>query len=278
MMRVGANCIPGDQHSPSPLYSGETRAELAAARERAGVRGLARAAPVVVPCASRTRPLTLTLSPEYRGEGIRGANRLVELSRRSDAVAALIRLVCMAALLAPTVCLLGGCTSAVESGHNTALDSVNLVQMTDQMAASIAADPRVQEAIRKNGPLKVVVQPAENHMTAEVLPPGQAEAFVTRVRSLLSQHAPDQYVWVMNRDTFYRLRGREREDVLGPAPDAVNPQYALWAQFYSLTDENSKRRSSAYLCAFELTDLERRITLWRDSYQVKKAANKAFLD
>ena len=189
-----------------------------------------------------------------------------------------LRVACRAALLALVAVFACACTSAVESGHNTALDSVNLVQMTDQMAASIAADPRVQEAIRTGGPLKVVVQPAENHMTAEVLPPGQAEAFVTRVRSLLSHHAPDQYVWVMNRDTFYRMRGLEREDVLGPAPEAVNPQYALWAQFYSLTDESSKHRSSAYLCAFELTDLDRRTTLWRDSYQVKKSANKAFLD
>src|SRR6476660_6453989 len=138
-----------------------------------------------------------------------------------------VRVVCWAALLAPLAGFAGGCTSAVESGHNTALDSVNLEQMTDKMAASIAADPRVQAAIRQNGAPRVVVQPAENHMTAEVLPPGQAEAFVTRVRSLLSHHAPDQYVWVMNRDTFYRMRGVEREDVLGPAPEAVNPQYAL---------------------------------------------------
>ena len=40
--------------------------------------------------------------------------------------------------------LLAGCTSAVSSGHNTALDSVDLVQMTDQMARSLAAESRVQ--------------------------------------------------------------------------------------------------------------------------------------
>ena len=43
---------------------------------------------------------------------------------------------CIAALLALA---LAGCTSAVQSGHNTLLDSMDLVQMTDQMARSIVA-------------------------------------------------------------------------------------------------------------------------------------------
>src|SRR5207247_2538773 len=42
----------GSKRSPSPLYAGE----------RAGVRG-------GLPTRSPTKPLTLTLSPEYRGRG-----------------------------------------------------------------------------------------------------------------------------------------------------------------------------------------------------------------
>src|SRR4051812_22730489 len=176
--------------------------------------------------------------------------------------------------------LAGGCAyaSALEAGRNTALDSVNLVEMTDRMTASIAASPQVRQTIAREGPLKVVIQPVENRMTGEILPRGQAEAFTTRIRALLSQHYPDEYVWVMNRDTFYHLRGTELEGSLGPAPDAVNPRYALWGTFYTLTDETSQRRTSAYLCKFELTDLERRTVLWQDSYQVKKSATKGFLD
>src|SRR4051812_44675889 len=92
-----------------------------------------------------------------------------------------------------------GCatTNALQSGYGTALDSINLEDMTDRMAASIAASPAVQAAIAREGPLKVVVQPVENRMTGEVLPRGEAEAFTARVRALLSQQAPDQYVWVM---------------------------------------------------------------------------------
>jgi len=175
--------------------------------------------------------------------------------------------------------LCSGCTSAVQSGTNTALSGVDLVQMTDDMAMKIVADPQVQAAIAKEGALKIVIQPVENRMRAEVLPSGQAEAFVVRLRALLAKHAPDQFTWVTNRETFYRLRGRELEGIdPGPAPDAVSPDYSLSAVFSSLADENAKVRSSYYVCRYELTDLRDRRVLWTGSYDVKKVAVKGFLD
>lgn len=181
--------------------------------------------------------------------------------------------------LAPLACA-PGCASAVQSGYSTALDATDLVAMTDDMARKIVADPEVQAAISREGQLRVVVQPVENMMTAEVLPRGPAETFTARVRTLLSRHAPDRFLWVMNRDAFYRLRGRELEGGidLGPSPDAIDPRYALQARFSSLTDEDAKRRTSYYLCVYELTDLEDRTVLWTDRYEVKKTTVKGFLD
>jgi hypothetical protein len=99
------------------------------------------------------------------------------------------------------------------------------------------------------------------------------------VRTLLARHAPDKFTWIMNRDTFYRLRGRELERIdLGPTPEAVSPDYALSAVFTSLADENAKRRSSFYVCRYELTDLRDRTVLWTAAYDVKKVAVKGFLD
>jgi hypothetical protein len=175
--------------------------------------------------------------------------------------------------------LLVGCGSAVRSGTNTALSGEDLVKMTDDMAMKIVADPQVQEAIAAKGALKVVVQPVENRMRAEVLPRGPAEAFTARLRTLLARHAPDRFTWVMNRDAFYRLRQRELDDVdLGPAPERVQPEYALTATFSSLGDEDRKRRSNYYLCAFDLTSLQDRTILWTGSYEVKKVALKGFGD
>src|SRR5689334_3896789 len=93
-----------------------------------------------------------------------------------------------------------GCGNAVQSGRNTALDSMDLTQMTDQMAASIAGNSNVQAAIARSGTLKIVVQPVQNEMTAEVLPKGQATTFTARVRMLLSQHHDGRFTWIMNRD------------------------------------------------------------------------------
>jgi hypothetical protein len=172
-----------------------------------------------------------------------------------------------------------GCASAVKSGQSTALSGIDLVQMTDDMAMQIAADPDVQRAYAERGPLKVVVLPVENRMRAEVLPRGASEAFVGRVRTLLARHAPERFTWIMNRDTFYRLRQRELSDVeLGPAPDAVNPDYSLSAVFSSLADEDAKHRSSYYVCRYELTDLRDRTVLWTGSYDVRKVAVKGFGD
>ena len=173
---------------------------------------------------------------------------------------------------------LGGCTNAVESGHNTFLDSVDLQQMTDQMARSIVAAARVQSAIHGSGSLRVVVQPVVNNLTAEILPRGQAEAFTSRVRALLSEKNPANFTWILNRDDFYDLRKKELDAPLGPSPDAINPQYALTAVFTSLTHENSQGRSDFYVCSYELSDLQTRALLWSDSYKVKKSAIKGFLD
>ena len=174
--------------------------------------------------------------------------------------------------------LLAGCTGATQSGHNTLLDSVDLVQMTDQMARSILADPRVEQAIGAEGKLRVVVQPVVNQMTATILPRGQTEAFTARVRALLSQHAPDKFTWVLNKAEFYELRGKELDVPLGPAPEAINPDYALTATFSSLSNESSRGRSDFYLCSYELNNLQTRNVLWSDSYKVKKTEVKGFLD
>src|SRR4051794_21310515 len=97
-----------------------------------------------------------------------------------------------------SILLLPGCKStAVSQGQSTALDSTDLVAMTDDMAMKIAGSPAVQEAIAKEGSLKIVVQPVVNQMRAEILPRGPADAFTARVRTLLAQHAPDRFTWIM---------------------------------------------------------------------------------
>jgi PBP1b-binding outer membrane lipoprotein LpoB len=175
--------------------------------------------------------------------------------------------------------LLCSCASqntAVSHGKNTALDSANLVEMTEDMTAKILRDPNVQSALAQKGKLKVVIQPVENKMIGEVLPRGEKEAYIARLRQLLAERAPDKFTWVVNRDAWYNLRSKELDP--GPDPTRVQPEYALTARFSSITDESSKHRSSYYLCVYNLTDISSGQTLWTDKYEVKKSAVKGFLD
>jgi hypothetical protein len=174
---------------------------------------------------------------------------------------------------------LGGCKSPLQSAQWTQLEGDDLVRITDDMAVKMAGSAAVQDAIRREGKLRIVIEPVENYMTAEVLPAGASHAFLSRLRALLAMHAPDSFTWIMNRDSYYAMRARELEGVdLGPNPESVQPEYALTARFDSITTENAQRRSSYYLCSFFLTNLQTRDVLWTGKYEMKKTAVKGFLD
>lgn len=178
------------------------------------------------------------------------------------------------------VLMIAGCKSATQSGTSTALSGIDLVNMTDDMAARIGSDPEVLSAYSRQGPLRIVVMPVVNQLRAEVIPRGAAYAFTGRVRVLLSRHASDRFIWVMNRDAFRDLRARERDLAIdpGPDPETVQPEYALTATFMSLGDENRRRREQFYVCVFELTNIQDRTVLWSGSYEIRKTAVRDFLD
>ena len=176
---------------------------------------------------------------------------------------------------------LAGCTAAsiLTVGERSTLSGVDLATMTDNMAMQLTVDDEVSAEFVANGPLRVVVQPVENRLTGEVLPRGEAEVFTARVRQLLSKRVPQRFTWIMNRDAFYRLRDRELEGIdLGPAPEAMNPDFELKATFSSLADEDAERRQAYYLCVYELVDLRTRTLLWSGRYEVSKVAVKGGID
>jgi hypothetical protein len=187
-------------------------------------------------------------------------------------------LILIAVLLLPLAA--SGCASAVAAGTAVALDEKDLVSMTDQMAREIAASPRVQRELAEAGGMAIVVFPAQNRLRGEVVPRGAAELFTARVRGRLDEVAPQTFTWVMNRDSFYRLREDELAGnvSLGPAPGMIEPTHALHATLSSLAEETRRGRSAYYLCTFELTDLSLRNVLWTGRYEVQKRAVKGFLD
>jgi hypothetical protein len=174
--------------------------------------------------------------------------------------------------------VLSSCASDVTRvAQKRRLDDVDLVRMTDQMAASLAADAEVLSATSA-GRIAVVILPVRNRLTGQVLPPGEAQAFVARVRVLLSRSARDRFLFVLNRDDFDALRRAELAEDLGPSPEAISPTHALTATFLSLDSSAGRRDATYYLCQYELTDLTDRRVLWAEKYEVKKKSVGEFLD
>lgn len=169
-------------------------------------------------------------------------------------------------------------SSATSHGQSTFFDGTDLEKMTEQMAASLAADPEVAAAVKEQGRLKVVIMPVENYLQGEILPRGTAEEFVAQVRILLGKNAPASFQFITNRRDYNYIK-REREDLdAGPSPDLLTADYTLTARFSSLADENRKSKSAFYVCRYELVSLRDRSTLWEASYNLRKKAARNSLD
>jgi hypothetical protein len=179
-----------------------------------------------------------------------------------------------------------GCeaTPAVNKDRKTTfLDSNDMVTMTNQMARSIIADPRVQSAAASGGPLKIVIKPVTN-LTNEIIPAGQGELFVARLQGLLAkeQALSDRFQWVINRTDYEKLRAEEiPESQLGPSETRITPEYALWAEFHSVTDAKKNTRNDLYLCTYKLTKISSGLegaTIWTGEYQTSKTIKRSMLD
>ncbi len=187
--------------------------------------------------------------------------------------------------LAVFIGLASGCnkTAINTDRQDTMLTAQDLVTMTDDMAAKIAADPEVAR-ITLTKPMIIVMQRVENQ-TMEIMPHPQAEIYLARVRALLSekQQLRNQFTFVLNKNTYLQLKDAEGAQGinLGQDQDRLVPEYALKAVFYSDTKENDKSRSDYYLCTYQLTkigDTDAGHIIWEGKYETKKAVMKGFLD
>jgi len=175
-----------------------------------------------------------------------------------------------------------GCEStAVSKDAKTSfLNADDLVSMTDQMAQSILADPRVQAETAK-GPLIIVMKPIVNS-TNEIIVGNRKELYVHRLRTLLSTRPElrDRFMFVLNKADYDKLQREEglSDTALGPREERVMPQFVLWGEFYADTEARSKTRSDIYLCTYKLTRLSGGDILWEHSYETHKSVNKTLLD
>jgi PBP1b-binding outer membrane lipoprotein LpoB len=184
-------------------------------------------------------------------------------------------------ILSAVSVMLAGCAGPAINPHarSTFLNSHDLVNMTDQMAASIASDPIITKITARH-PMVIVLTPLKND-TNELIPRDQGDTFLHRVRVLLTAHQSlrRHFEFVLNPATFNRLQKQEGISTaqLGPRAGRVLPQYALQATFYADTKVAPKYRSDYYLCTFFLTNIHSGRIIWEGSYETKKAVHGGFL-
>ena len=203
--------------------------------------------------------------------GIREQNHVPKLSRPWCYAAGLVLACCS---------VLAGCAGPAINprARTTFLDSRDLVNMTNKMAASITSSPAVAR-ITTQGPMVIVLTPLKNN-TNEIITRGQGDAFLDRLHVLLVSHQSlrNRFVFVVNPSVFRRLQQRygSSED-LGIDPRSVKPRYALQAVFYADTKVAARYRSDYYLCTFFLTKIKSGRIIWEGSYETKIATHGSFL-
>jgi PBP1b-binding outer membrane lipoprotein LpoB len=136
--------------------------------------------------------------------------------------------------------------------NNTRLTGTDLVAMTDQMAASLTNAPGVTQ--RRVTPWIIATDLVVNH-TNDIIPAGEKEAYLARLRALLNQANVPGMQFV--------------HEVQLSGPNRTTPTHALTAHFYALTNDSRTARSDAYLCAFSLQDLQTDAVVWEGRYEVK---------
>ncbi|MDB5297599.1 MAG: hypothetical protein JWO31_3582 [Phycisphaerales bacterium] len=159
-------------------------------------------------------------------------------------------------------------------GRDRGLQSKDINQAADQMAADLLSDPELN---RSRDQWTVVVTNIDDK-TRDRQFMTDYDIFLQALKARLAKQGRGRVTLITNRDKFYNLRDKELEgggrDEFGQgggggrgAPMAVNPDFALTGVVRDLP----RRGTIYYQMEFSVEDLKRRTTAWSGSYEVKVA-------
>lgn len=170
----------------------------------------------------------------------------------------------------------GGATSGCASGppvvRTTFLQSVDLVEMTDRMAASLAEAPAITDRT-PDSPRWVVSMDRIVNRTNQVIPDGQKWLYVARLRGLLARTdlaREASIMWVMPPAQWSRVAG-ELDDPREPLELRTPPTHQLTGTFLAQTLTSAAGRSDTYVCSYQLIDLSDGSLVWEDAWEVKRS-------
>ncbi|MCA9310721.1 MAG: hypothetical protein KDA21_05900 [Phycisphaerales bacterium] len=170
--------------------------------------------------------------------------------------------------------LLSGC-GAPRLYDTTMLTSVDVVQMTDQMVGSLVASGVMAGRTSEDDPWVITMDKVSNR-TEHIMSPGERWGIMNRLRALLMQtdlRRERSLVFVLPREAWQAM-----DTVEEAPPTRRSPTHALRATFLSDTQSSVRARVDAYLCAFQLLELESGRLVWEDAFEVKYAVERNAFD
>ena len=164
-----------------------------------------------------------------------------------------------------------GCGSAPKT-NTTFLRSVDLVDMTDRMAESFTHDDRISRRTPEDDPWVISIYRVANH-TNQIIPDREKWLYIARLRALLAQSdlaKKRHIIWVIPPERWPMVAeelGVSRE----PYGLRMNPTHQLTAEFHALTNTSGRGRTDAYVCDYQLLDLNSGQIVWEGAWEVKRA-------
>lgn len=163
--------------------------------------------------------------------------------------------------------------------RTTFLRSADLVEMTDDMARSFAADPAIGTRGRNDAAWIISVSRVVNR-TNQIIPEREKWLYLGRLRALLAQgdgSARHRLIWIVPPERWPIVA-----EALGVSEEPyglrLDPTHLLASEFLAITSTSGRGRRDAYLCSFQLIDLASGAIVWEDRWEVTRTVEGVTYD
>jgi PBP1b-binding outer membrane lipoprotein LpoB len=149
----------------------------------------------------------------------------------------------------------------------TGVESQDLVQVSDKMARSILATPKIANAAQ---PPVVGLLPVENNTRFPI----QKDIFNKRIKALLASRCAGKVTFIA-RDRMESINKEKEMKAKGTVSNSGEKQllgvdYFLTGELTGLSSSSSAGRSDYVLYTFRLIDAENSAEVWEDFSEIKK--------
>jgi hypothetical protein len=163
--------------------------------------------------------------------------------------------------------------------RTTFLRSVDLIEMTDTMAQSLARDDLITARQPDDEPWVISMYRVVNH-TNQIIPDREKWLYLARLRALLARTDISEQrslIWVIPPERW-PIVAEELGVSEEPYGLRMSPTHQLTAEFNALTITSAAGRSDTYVCAYQLIDLHRGTIVWEAAWDVKRAVQGVTYD